>query len=306
MDGAALHLYFATFIDTFCPRLLRFDRFNPRTFDRSVPLLDVAERHDLESLRTAMLGCLESDCPQSLADWDALTNSITTSSMTVTRTGGFLDDLVLEPVLAISRARRFGLYSLLPPLFAMLAQFSERWHWDDHFSTAAAALPSYHPSRWHIRHRGARWDLLDDEDVQHLGGVRAYLGPKVAAFRLHISFPGTPALIEVSHGACATALSLLITPDELDDLCIHHDPLLGWRVLSERAQSPQSGLCDACTARLTAFATHSREEIWTHLAQPHPAAPTERQCRCFLFGRCRILTCCCSGNPNSDRHQHGS
>jgi hypothetical protein len=246
-------------------------------------VLDVATRHQLGNLRTALLGWLENDCPQTLADWDALTDHVTALSAHVVNEGGlFLDDLALEPALAISRARHFDLASLLPPLFVMLAQLTDGRHWEAHFEDALV-LPAHHPSRWHVRHRGARWDLLDNEDVQHLVEVRAYLGTKVAAFRLHISFPSTPAVIEGSHGACATALRLLIIPDELDDLYIHHDPLLGWRLISERAPSPQSGLCVACTARLTAFATHSREEIWTHLSQLHPLAPAERQCRCLML-----------------------
>ncbi|KAA1474143.1 hypothetical protein DENSPDRAFT_315341 [Dentipellis sp. KUC8613] len=209
---------------------------DPDTPLRVKPLLLLADKYDIQHLRTLIVKRLEDDWPRSLLQWDSLEADIA-GRLESYRAHGLagceLEDDFPEPGSAIEVARQCNIPSILPAAFYNLSRLSIEFDWDnvrDPYSDP--------PEDWYSGTRSARWSCIAREDFVCLLQGRARLA-KYLDEELRPPYPSHHA-----KGVCKLV--------EWDDYCA-------------KSTRHVEGLCMTCTLCISDQIEKLRGEIWRRI-----------------------------------------
>ncbi|KAH7904822.1 hypothetical protein BJ138DRAFT_1119048 [Hygrophoropsis aurantiaca] len=158
--------YFAssTTESTLSPPIFRRRLFRPPS--DMVNILTMANKYKLHDLCKSIVLRLETDWPQTLAEWDLAEAEFTSMDVLSSQDGNeglrasyvHLDDWYPEPVSAIQIARECDVPSILPAAFYHLSRLSA-------VQDNLGQRQQHGPPQFLPRHRSAQWDDLSAKDL---------------------------------------------------------------------------------------------------------------------------------------------
>lgn len=152
-----------------------YERRHPDTPLKVSHLIRFCDKYHIESISTNLVRFVEQDWPSTVEELSLLQAEMEywrgryrTEADGEGKIGGlYFDDRFPEPASAIAFAREFGVMSILPFAFCMLAQIEPAMDWDELRSADGSASAELQ-KKLARGERSARWDLLDRRDLFRL------------------------------------------------------------------------------------------------------------------------------------------
>ena len=214
-----------------------------------LPLMNIADKYQIESIRTSIAKQIQVDWPSSLGKWDA-------------RRGN--REFELEPVAALIFAPRFGIKEVLPAAMYALActPYSSGWVEGERPGIMLDGRPAG-------RRRSARWELVSADLHMELGRLRDDLINMMRGFCQSIfTNDHRPGIYCASRTMDMSWLSTLERDVERQylDAGANVDVLeLLLNVPREEALKQEAVLCGSCMARVRNRRDQKRKEVWEFL-----------------------------------------
>ncbi|TFY54801.1 hypothetical protein EVG20_g9559 [Dentipellis fragilis] len=236
--------------------VLSLKSLDPDTPLRVKPLLLLADKYDVQHLRTLLVGRLEDDWPQTLLQWDSLEADIS-GRLEAYKAHGLagceLEDNFPEPGSAIEVARQCNIPSILPAAFYHLSRISIDYDWDN--VREAFADP---PDDWYSGTRSARWSRIAREDFVCLLQGRVQLS-RYLDEELSPPYPS-----DHGRGACTSGHWNTFWY-QLSEECKRDQDVLGTLNLQAKTTVAVEGLCFSCQHRVSDEIEKYRDEIWRQI-----------------------------------------
>lgn len=146
--------------------------FEPRDYvlhKRLLPLMEIADKYQVDTITTRIIKHIEADWPQTLIEWDRVEEQLKEVRNNSRNRSELRKKVLLEPVAAINFARRFQAKDILPAAFQVLLGTHYNDDWDDEGLRARIREGNRDAFELFVRTNRARWKLLSKEDYLLLG-----------------------------------------------------------------------------------------------------------------------------------------
>lgn len=245
-------------------------RLHPDTPLTLKPLLSIAKKYQISSIRHTILSRLESDFPQSLLAWDRLEAEVATTLQAqqndILDSSQYVDDHFPEPCAAIRLARDCDEPTILPAAFYALARIRIE---EDRGRRDADEIDL---ERFEAT-RTARWELLTAEDFTCLLRGQSKLRQLISEYHERfnctetLSSGNTCQIREKVRLHCAVVSRQL----ELEPGVAVTDPLAFfkafWVGFDVYRLIGRGEVCDGCQDRVYYQKRSTREDIWDGLGE---------------------------------------
>ncbi|KAA1475924.1 hypothetical protein DENSPDRAFT_806439 [Dentipellis sp. KUC8613] len=267
-SGAALESLLCYLYSNPIPFFLK--PFDPETPLQVRPLLAIADKYQVETLRNLIVERLEADWPQTLGKWDHAEEAARQAVLPVDLDkDAYPDDLHPEPASAIRLARDFDIPTILGPAFYHLSRIDISQDWDKYRALDVngrqkrACLP-----RDAHRVRTTRWNLLEKEDyISLLRGrylLREAVENAIDMLRVPSAIQDEPHLCSADCNARMYSKALTIRRLEL---------LASNDILREHRQDDNeewlnkcwNTLCPRCRSSIVMILDRCRQNVWDEL-----------------------------------------
>ncbi|KIP07180.1 hypothetical protein PHLGIDRAFT_71502 [Phlebiopsis gigantea 11061_1 CR5-6] len=181
------------------PHTLFSCRFDPETPIRLTPVMKLANKYEMDTIRERAVEAVCRDWPETFEQWARINAEIHS-----------LIDRTPEAAAAVRFARDFNIPSILPAAYYALAHSDRNWHWDSR---------NVFGNQWrYVRY--TRWELLDAIDYKVVLCLRSMLVGKLSNVVSQYtgetnSIPVGPLTVcpsthSESHATCATGLAEIL------------------------------------------------------------------------------------------------
>ena len=156
-------------------RYLSLPRFDPDLPIRLTPVMKIATKYQVESVRERVVTLMHDSWPQSFEQWLSIHFELARIKGQHKKANGgpvggnYLHQRIPEPCAAIRFARDYDIPSILPAAFYCLSGIPSNCNWEDPLK------------RTNNRER-ARWGLLDAFDLRRLVRLREVLASAIDFF----------------------------------------------------------------------------------------------------------------------------
>lgn len=148
--------------------------FEPRDYvlhKRLLPLMEIADKYQVDTITTRIIKHIEADWPQTLIEWEKVEEQLKEVRNNSRNRFELRKKVLPEPVAAINFARRFRAEDILPAAFQVLLSTRYRDDWDDQVLRARMREGKHDAFELFVRTNRARWKLLSKEDYFLLGKI---------------------------------------------------------------------------------------------------------------------------------------
>ncbi|TFY59413.1 hypothetical protein EVG20_g7800 [Dentipellis fragilis] len=258
----------------YCNPPLLLKPYDPDTPFKARPLLRMADKFQVDALRSHIVAQFVSDWPVAIRQWDKLESEIQArekagdSDIFYDVDDPNIDDQYPEPASAIRLARDFNIPEILAPAFYHLSRINIEHDWDASRGVDLHGKPTRVSN--HFR-RTARWDLLEKED--YVSVLRGRYRLKDAAVKaLSFSRVGSRSEAEKEGYPCSPKCDVEkfsgFWRDLHDDLAASNDMLGILRLHVEETLRTYDGLiCIYCYLHAATHIRRCRMTLWKNLGK---------------------------------------